>query len=78
MNDDCGKMKENRGGRMMEISKIRKEVEAQIGKTVYTVYGESLVVGIIEDANGVEYIELKEFGEEEFYVKIEEWTTLLQ
>lgn len=62
----------------MEISKIRKEVEAQIGKTVYTVYGESLVVGIIEDANGVEYIELKEFGEEEFYVKIEEWTTLLQ
>jgi hypothetical protein len=62
----------------MNADQIRKEVEKHIGKTIRTLYGPSLVVGIIKDEEGVEYIHLKERGYEDYHVKLVEWETLVQ
>lgn len=55
-----------------DIEKIKKEVASKIGKTIETAWGPSLVVGIIENETGV-YVHLKEFGTEDYHVKIEDW-----
>lgn len=62
----------------MEVNndKIRKEVESNIGRTVGTLYGPCLVIGIVLQ-EGKEYVSLQENGEE-FVVALEDWHTLLQ
>ncbi|KRT93093.1 MULTISPECIES: hypothetical protein [Bacillus] len=55
---------------------VKKEVKSYIQKIVGTIYGPSLVVGIVE-RDGGEYIHLKENGEEDYFVSLEQWPELL-
>lgn len=56
----------------MTLQEIKRDVKSKIGQTVQTVWGPSLVVGIIKEEDG-EYVHLKEFGEEDYTVKLENW-----
>lgn len=61
-----------------KLKKLIKEVNSCVGQTVQTQYGPSLVVGIVEDEDGRLLVHLKEFGEEDYHVDIEQWEMLLQ
>lgn len=58
-------------------NEIEKEVKSLIGSTIGTIYGPSDVVGIIE-REGVKYVHLREFGEEDYTVDIADWDGLIQ
>lgn len=60
------------------LEKIREEVKQLRGVEVGTIWGPSEVVGIVTGENGKEYIHLKEFGEEDYTVPIEDWYETLQ
>jgi hypothetical protein len=66
------------GGDVMGLEQIRNDIKNNIGQTINTVYGPSLVVGITVQEDGSEYVFLKEFGEEDYCVLIEQWPDLLQ
>lgn len=44
---------------------------------VGTLYGTSLVVGIVKQVDGEEYIHLKERGTEDYMVKLDQWEDLV-
>jgi hypothetical protein len=60
-----------------EMDSLTTEILNHVGSTIRTVYGPSLVVGIVEE-NGEKFIHLKEFGDEDYYVKLnrEQWEGL--
>lgn len=61
----------------MKRRKIKKEVKAKVGQTIDTIYGPSLVIGIIIDDDGEEIIHLKEDGTKDYCVVLESWSVLL-
>lgn len=54
------------------MEEIRKEVLELQGKTIGTLWGPSQVVRITEQ-DGVEYVHLREFGEEDYTVELEQF-----
>ncbi|MFS1519575.1 hypothetical protein V1503_24415 [Bacillus sp. SCS-151] len=54
------------------INELKEEVEQLIGQEVYTLYGESTVEGLIK-VDGIWYVHLKEFSEEDYHVKLVNW-----
>ncbi|MFE8701225.1 hypothetical protein ACFYKX_11520 [Cytobacillus sp. FJAT-54145] len=61
----------------MKPKSFEEVVKSYIGQTIQTVYGPSLVVGIIEE-DGEKLIHLKEFGEEDYTIECteEKWNAL--
>lgn len=62
---------------------MRKEdlvrfVESKIGQTISTIYGPSLVVGVVISDNGTRIVHLKEFDEEDYYLELKDFSYLLQ
>lgn len=58
------------------IAELKKDVLSKVGSTIQTMYGPSLVVGLDTDGEGNMFVLLKEFGEEDYAVAIEEWESL--
>ncbi len=60
------------------VEEIKAEVESFVNQTVGTIYGPSLVVGVVEDDKGNLFVHLKEFGEEDYHIRLDQWHSVLQ
>lgn len=62
----------------MEENDLIALVEEKQGMTISTIYGPSLVIGTETSEDGSKLIHLKEFGEEDYYIYLEDFLDLIQ
>lgn len=62
----------------MKESELIDLVNNQIGSSISTIYGPSLVVGIETSDDGSKLVHLREFGEEEYYIRLADFPDLIQ
>lgn len=53
--------------------KIILDVESKQGQTIQTVWGPSLVVGIVRGDGNKLFVHMKEFGEEDYHIALPQW-----
>lgn len=61
------------------LLKLKKQVESLKGQTIRTLWGPCTVYDVFWDEDNDEwYVHLKEFGVEDFCVKLQLWNSILQ